>query len=159
MKSACVILFIGLFFKLVFFAFKFYNSLLTEMFPVIHMYVIKVWSGILGVLLPTTTGPLPHIWCSMSISWMSIHHEQRNDEVNCLELTHMYDFASPLLLNKCSRLLIKKIKNRMGSSRCWANHVLSQLPPPWWVVLLSSWKEGSFSAFSSLPVLTKHGAL
>lgn len=31
-----------------------------------------------------------------------------NDEVNCLELIHMYDFAFPLLLNKYSRLLLIK---------------------------------------------------
>lgn len=158
MKSACIILFIGLFFKLVFFTFKFYNSLLTNVSCNPHVCNKSVVRDS-GCFTPNNHRALPHNWCSVSISWMSIHHEQRNDEVNCLELTHMYDFVCPLLWNKCSRLLIKKIKNRMGSSRCWANHVLSQLPPPRWVVLLSSWKEGSFSAFSSLPVLTKHGAL
>lgn len=34
-----------------------------------------------------------------------------NDEVNCLELIHMCDFAFPLLLNKYSRLLLIKKKS------------------------------------------------
>lgn len=60
-----------------------------------------------------------------------------NDEVNCLKLIHMYDFAFPLLLNKYSRLLLIKKKSSIEweAAGCCENRgekIVSPFPAQRW---------------------------
>lgn len=123
-----------------------------KMLPIMHMSVIKVWAGILGVLFPKTRRAPARNWCLVSIWWMSIHYDWMHNEIKHLELIYMYNFAFPLLNNQgyCWRKLVTAW-GAMG-----AEEIVPFLNPcPGWF-FWSSLRKASFSFIAVFLVLTKH---